>query len=99
MECRVYRLEYDTEEGPPSGVNTIKKGNNAGLRGKIDAGHQQGNGQDRWKGIKVGQFTKARYQLALADDHRSMAKSMTYNQFERCVVGGCRNTNNKLFPN
>ena len=27
--------------------------------------------------------------LALADDHRSTAKSMTYNQFERCVVGGC----------
>ena len=23
---------------------------------------------------------------------------MTYNQFERSVVGGCRNTNNKLFP-
>ena len=57
MECRVYRLEYDTEEGPPSGVNSIKKGNKAGLRGKIDAGHQQGNGQDRWKGIKAGQFT------------------------------------------
>ena len=59
MECRVYRLEYDTEEGPPSGVNSIKKGNKAGLRGKIDAGHQQGNGQDRWKGIKAGQFTAA----------------------------------------